>query len=430
MNSIARNLTVVMAPLLLSPGVLAQTAPAAPLSAEEMARRNAADAAEARDKATAKANDESAFEFSYAAPGSPVLPLLGVTGDQITRSESLRKFGVAVLNGFGGKGSDQALAIDFSPYWVLSPRTMSLKEYREGNAMGRLAARTKVGLAVSFGEKTAGRPSSFVTSISTSLLDSHDSLFNSTFTDCIRAALNPTLRQIASGEDEDTNESGVVSFRAELAKFEKGQPGLIEKEYAACATKLTKALASAPSLDVGAGVRYTGAPGRLEQLDRSGTILWGTFATGVIGGRDEDAPRAGPLAKLRVRGLLHARYTFKEDVLDDKFVFQGRRDMGMIVAGIESAPSLDPKQTETLRWNLQAGWNRQSAVLPTDVDKRFWRYQAIASLRIMDGLWANGTLGRVSGKGVKTDTKALLTLTFTEPGKPSQLNEFYNSRDK
>ena len=68
-------------------------------------------------------------------------------------------------------------------------------------------------------------------------------------------------------------------------------------------------------------------------------------------------------------------------------------------------------------------------MLPTEVDKRFWRYQAIASLRIMDGLWANGTLGRVSGKGVKTDTKALLTLTFTPPGKASQLTEYYNSRD-
>lgn len=387
-----------------------------------------------------KAKDESAFEFVYAAPGSPVLPLIGVEGDQITRSESLRKWGIGLLTGLGGQQTGPGLAIDFNPYWSFSKRAMSLEDYRSGsNFAGRIAARTKVAAAFSFGDKAASRPSSIVTSLSTSLLDSHDQLFSDTFSSCIAgSAIESAFTEIHIRASNDYRIHGLepgYSIEGKLAEFreeyEKNNPGVIDTIYADCATRLGKAMASAPSLDVGAGIRQRGSPGQLSHLENSGTILWGTFATGVLGGSDEeqDTSRAGPLAKLRVRGLLHARYTFKEDVLDDKFVLQGRRDMGMIVAGIESAPSLDPKKTETLRWNLQAGWNRQSAVLPTEVDKRFWRYQAIASLRIRDGLWANGSLGRVSGKGVKSDTKALLTLTFTEPGKASQLTDYYNSRD-
>ena len=224
MISISRFMTAAIAPILFALGAHAETAPATPSESEEKVVTLLSN----------KADDESAFEFSYAAPGSPVLPLLGVTGDQITRSESLRKFGFAVLNGFGGKGADQAIAFDFSPHWVLSPQTLSLEEYRSsGNAMGRLAARTKVGLAVSFGDKTAGRPSSMVSSISTSLLDSHDALFNSTFTKCIRGeAMSAIMMQIAAQPDDDADASGVDLFRAELAKFENGQPGLIERPSA------------------------------------------------------------------------------------------------------------------------------------------------------------------------------------------------------
>ena len=70
MTSITRNLTAAIAPLLFAPGLYAQVAPAAQSEAEKRGV----------DLLENKANDESAFEFSYAAPGSPVLPLLGVAG--------------------------------------------------------------------------------------------------------------------------------------------------------------------------------------------------------------------------------------------------------------------------------------------------------------------------------------------------------------
>lgn len=386
-----------------------------------------------------RAADESVYEFSYAAPGSPVLPLIGVAGDQITRSESLRKFGFAVLGGLSGKSSGQGFAIDLTPYWLLSRQTMSLYEYRQGQSrIGRIAARTKVGLAFSLGDKATARPSSYVASVSTSLLDAQDKLYSDSFDKCvlgspIEQAFIQIHEQIA---EEMSKKPGKPPSEWEalqsalFEKYEKDNPGLIDRTYSECATRLSKVLAAKPALDVGYGYRWRGTPGEFGQLTSSGSVVWGTFVTGVIGGVDDKAVRPGPLAGLRLRGLVHARYTIKDDVLDDKFVLKGRRDSSMIVAGIESAPALDPKKTEHLRWTLQAGWNQQTAVLPTDVNKNYWRYQAVVSMRLRDGLWLNGTLGRVSGRGVVADTQTLLSLTFTQPGMPSQLTEYYNSRGK
>jgi hypothetical protein len=404
------------------------------LGAPAMAQVGPPDAgvAAATAELTAKAGDESVFEFSYAAPGSPVLPLIGVAGDQITRSESLRKFGVALLQGVGGQATGQGLAIDFTPYWLLSKQAMTLNQYRDrSNTLGRIAARTKVGLAASFGDASASRPSSFVASFSTSLLDSHDQLFSTSFDQCVKqgplaAAYLKIFKQVGDEMAAEPREDGYANKRRKELRAE--HQAEFEQNYADCSTRLAKAVAAKPSLDIGMGFRWRGTPGQLRQLTGSGTILWGTFATGVIGGGETDTPRAGPLARLRMRGVVHARYTLKDDVLDDKFVLQGRRDAGLVVAGIESAPPLDPKKIETLRWGLQAGWNRQTVVLPTDVDRNYWRYQALVSLRLTDGLWANGTLAQVSGRGVKSDTQAFITFTFTPPSKASQLAEYYNSR--
>src|SRR5688500_2877178 len=45
------------------------------------------------------ANNAALFDFNYGEPGSPVLPLVGVQSDQITRVEDVRKFGLSLLTG-------------------------------------------------------------------------------------------------------------------------------------------------------------------------------------------------------------------------------------------------------------------------------------------------------------------------------------------
>jgi hypothetical protein len=409
---------------------------AAPALAQPVPATSSTEIADSTKEVREQADAESVFEFSYAAPGSPVLPLIGVAGDQITRSETLRKFGIAMLQGLGGQATGQGIAIDFTPYWLLANQAMSLHDYRKKvGDFGRIAARTKIGLAASFGDAGNNRPSSFVASVSTSVLNSHDRLFDPIFDRCVddgplgkafRSIGEQVAAELAAGKlSAETMNARSKELRAQ---YDRDKPGLLAESYAQCATRLAKAVAAKPSLDIGAGIRWRGTPGRFSQLEGSGTVLWGTFATGVVGGADADAQRAGPLARLRMRGLLHARYTIKDDVFNDVFALQGRRDSSLVVAGIESAPALDPRKVERLRWTLQAGWNRQSAVLPTDTDLNYGRYQAIISVRIMDGLWANGTLGHVAGRGVKSDSQALLSFTFTPPSKASKLTEYYNSR--
>jgi hypothetical protein len=84
---------------------------------------------------------------------------------------------------------------------------------------------------------------------------------------------------------------------------------------------------------------------------------------------------------------------------------------------MESASN--PAKPERFRWSLQGGWTKQDAVLPTEEDRDFWRYQASLTLRLTDSIWLIGTLGRVSGDGVEDDTKALIGLTFTPPSSDS-----------
>ncbi|MBO9697128.1 MAG: hypothetical protein J7499_13100 [Sphingopyxis sp.] len=379
--------------------------------------------------------DDSLFEFSYDSPNSPVLPLIGVTNDQITRVDSLRKFGVNLLSGIGSGDASPAVAIDFSPYWLLSTAPTSLWDYRRQSALGRIAARTKIGLAVSEGDKGTGKPSSFVASVGAKLLDAQDRLYDADFDTCIVGGPVGSYFKEATNAVADAIEAGKVPIGDQLAfaertygEFAKSKEAAISKAYAECVTQQAKRMVGRPSLDAGVGFRLSGDPGKLRNLESSGTIFWATFATGILG-RSAKRQEEGPLGVLRARALAHVRYTLRETLYDDAFLPQGKRNALSLVGGIESVPSDDPKRIERLRWSLQAGWNRQNAVLPDEEDRNYWRFLGSANFRIGNGIWATASLGRVTGKGVEPDTKALIGITFTPPTKASAITSYYNSRD-
>lgn len=405
---------------------------ASPTRAQDAAPKSGAD--EALTFYKNEAADDSVFEFSYASPGSPALPLVGIEGDQIARVDSLRKFSIGLINGFSGSSGKPGIAIDFAPYYAFSSKKLSLGAYRSQlGPAERIAARSKLGVAASFGDKATGRPSSLVTSFSTKLLDAQDGLFDTTFSECV--ADGKLSAFFDTTFDRIRDESNKIPLGERLAFRERrfnellaDNKTVLDKEYADCATRLAKSLAVKPSWDAGMGVRLTGAPGRLGHLEAGGTVFWTTLASGIIGARELDS-EAGPLARLRLRAVAHVRYTLNETQFDDTFVLQGKKNAAMLVAGLESAPWSDPAKIEHFRWNIQAGWNRQNAVKPTDEDKNYWRYLGVASFRVANGIWLNGTLGRVSGKGVKSDTTALLGFTFSPPTTPSTVSEYYNSRN-
>jgi hypothetical protein len=357
-----------------------------------------------------EASDESVYDFNYSSPESPVLPLIGVEGDQIARVDSLRTFGINVGNSFGLGDQAGAVAIDFSPYWALAGDDVTLSQYRGDGESGGLSnlqrylARSKIGLAFSTGDEATGQPSSFVASFGIKLLDQSDKLLSTDFDKCIKDKLSPLnqqiLREIAEAEDSSLG-NGLVN----VPQARKDQ---INKLYDECAKVAGRAIAGAGFVDVGVGHRMTGDPGDIDNLKSAGTLVWATAGTGqVFGKKDQGGARA----------VAHARFTFDDSLFDDSFVLQGERDSIQLVAGIESIPN--PSKPERFRWSLQGGWTKQNAVLPVEEDRNFWRYQANLTLRVSDSVWLVGTLGRVSGEGVEDDTMALIGISFTPPSNAS-----------
>lgn len=388
-----------------------------------------------------KAEDETLFDFSYASPTSPALPLVGVEGDQITRIGGLRPFGVALLSGLNGSASSPAIAIDFAPFWALGNRTTNLENYYRFSAIDRIAARSKASLAVAWGEKASGRPSSLVFSLGSRLFDDQDKLADRAFDTCLNeAGLQKLFKQkhdhIASlavtlqreGKTPVQIADAISQAEADLQKELKSVDDQITRIHAACVLAQSKRMEAAPGLDAGFGLRLNGQPAGLAGFKQTGAVFWSTWTSGVIGGTLPADVERGPVTGLRARAVVHARYTLKQAVFSDTFVLQGKRNALAVVAGIESVPSTEPNASDKFRWNLQAGWNRQNAVLPAEKDKNYWRYQAVGQFRISSGLWLNATLGRVSGKGVTSDTKASIGFTIVPASNATKIADAYSER--
>jgi hypothetical protein len=376
--------------------------------------------------------DSSLFEFSYASPNSPALPLIGVAGDQITRVDSIRKFGVSLLAGGNSSTAGPAIALDVSPFWLLLSRPTSLWDYRRFGKFKRVVARSKFGVAASRGEAAKSRPSSLVVTLSTKLLDGQDQLFASDFDDCVtKGPLDGFAKEIlaagaAAAVGKSPSEIGAAVTASQEAKT-NSLVQKIEEAHAKCVTNSAIAIATKPSFDVGLGLRLSGEPGQFRKLGGAGTIFWGTFATGVIGRRNNAQDSTpGPLGALNIRGLVHARYTLKESIFNDQFLLQGKRNTIMLVAGLETVPAAG--QSEKLRLALQGGWNRQNTVLPTETDKDFWRFLANANVQLVKGIWGNLAVGHVTGRGVEKDTYFQFGFSFSPPSKSSKINDYYQNR--
>jgi hypothetical protein len=381
------------------------------------------------------AKDEKLFDFSYVSPGTPVLPLIGVDGDQITRIGALRTFAIAVLPGLDGSGKGTAVALDIAPFWAFGGADTNLAQYYEMSPLDRVFARSKASVAMAWGDSAAGRPSSFVLSYGSRLLDGTDKLADKGFDRCLDkwnfdSALDSDqdrmfeqLQKIPGFE----NMTALEQLEA-IQGLKNKRSDLVEKIYSTCVTEQARRMERASGLDAGVGIRFNGRPGSLDGLEQTGTVFWSTWTSGVFGGPAEGERATGPISGLRARAAVSFRYTLKEAVFSDTFALEGKRDSLALVGGIESAPPLDPAAQDSFRWGLQVGWNRQSAVLPTEEDRDYLRYQALAQVRLGGSVWLNATVGRVSGRGVETDTQATIGFTFTPPSKAARIAEAYATR--
>jgi hypothetical protein len=379
------------------------------------------------------------FNFAYSSPSSPVLPLAGVGEDQITRVSDPKKFAVALASDIAGTGNGGAVALDLSPFWLLSGGQMNLEDYRSMGGLARAAVRTSFGVAVAGGDASVDRPipSSLVISISTRLLRANDPLalvkrnqdgsvvrfpdgtVVSGFAGCFLSEETTSIYVEGDRRREEVRRESAALGAAEASAaatraYNAHVQPLVKAQHEACTKDQKAALQRHPSLDVGLGYRLTGDPGRLEGLEGSGTILWATFTSAVI--LKSDGPRRRQEGLFRARLAAHARVTIGEAFYDGA-VRTGTSDSTLLVVGLESAVA--ERGESNFRWSLQGGWTRQDAASATDVEKNFGRFLGNAALKVAQGFWLTGALGRVQGRGVEDDTYLLAGIAFSPPARES-----------
>lgn len=390
-----------------------------------------------------RAKDPALFEFAYSSPSSPALPLIGLGEDQITRVTDLRKFGMSLATDLAGSGNGSGVAMDVSPYWLFSGETMSLEDYRKQGFLAQAFLRGNLGMAYTGGKKDAEDPIRSGVSISWSmpLLRRNDPLAATTAaTEEEKAAFgNPALTEVstfgrclapameaASKEGNEAREAARAAANAQgmdaekawaasLAAFDAsiGANAGLKAARAKCEDEIIAEMRRRSGLDVGIGVRLTGQPGSLNELRGSGTILWTTFRSAVL----LRTPNPDRGKALRARLAAHARWTIGESHYDKMAVYEGSSDRFQLVAGVESAPPAGGD--EPFRWSLQGGWTSQKSPNQYVPDKDFGRFLANAAIKISEGLWATGTLGRVQGRGVEDDTYFLFGFAFSPPARGS-----------
>ena len=370
------------------------------------------------------------YDFEYGNPVSPVLPLIGVEADQITKVDDIRRFAVSLLTGAEGD-TGPAIGIDLAPFWLLANDAISLSDYRSFTPLQKIATRTKISAAATTGDEAAGRPSGLVFSMSSKLLAAQDPLADNTFEQCIRGTDGnpaPFWKLVDQVEEAgvaalpsnpaDANQAFDAAASARLAEL---KPAL-EKAYTECTDRVAKKMAGRGSLDVGAGIRFLGDPGDLSGLAESGIIAWATYGTGTLGGDGEKSA----FPSIPIRAVLHGRFTFGEAFFGEDGALTGHGDSFLLAGGLESVP--DPDGNDVLRWNLQVGWTSQEDPSGIEEDKDYWRYLANASFRIAKGVWLRGTLGRTEGRGIDKDTYILFGLSLTPGGAPKGMDGFYSGR--
>ncbi len=437
-----------------------------------------------------KAKDPSLFNFSYSSPETIPFALIGRSSNDIPRAADPKAFAASILGGaLGDNSTSQGLAIEFSPFWGLGSRNLSLESYRGGanrpgpGFLDAALMRSTVGIAFTSGTgmaqpsadkaeaeteatesatdtgSTNSSPSGIVLGISTKLLRTSDPLLDSDYDVCVKAAFDaaredmeaagsasaaPVLkleeRQLrALGVDtskplageftrlgitpaqlQALNKSGklVSSADVEAARLQGKRAWLgsirassLNAALATCDDEMSGRLASAASLDVGFGQRWTGDPGRLHNLRGSGTILWATYSSGVLNRKSEF---------FRARLIFHGRYVIGETAYDDLFIRQGRSDSVTVALGIESAP--EEPSLERFRWSIQTGYTDKGAAGPDTQDQRYWRTLGTAAVKVTDEFWLTGTYGKVAGKGIENDDYFLFGVTFSPPAKKKGLD--------
>lgn len=95
--------------------------------------------------------------FDLSIPQSPAFTILGLSPENVVKSDDYRKAAATILRGLDGRGNLQSgLALDVRPFLSMLPNTPTLLDYRD-HWWVRLATQAKVSFATASGQDDADR---------------------------------------------------------------------------------------------------------------------------------------------------------------------------------------------------------------------------------------------------------------------------------
>jgi len=234
------NLPMLVAVLLLAPGLLAQSR-------------------------------EPAYKYilDYDVPESPALVALGVTPAKVLRGSAAKPVVLNLLNQVGfAKRVQNGVAVDFSPYFTFGGRLRSIEEYRT-DGWKRLAANSQLSIATIQSEEETNALL-FGLGLRTTLFDSHDLLQDKELGEDIDEILLGSIEAPTPAETGDVDEIEVDVTPA----YEKARNRLLKKT------------GSALAVGYGASGRLKSSIANTDSIDNVKHTAWLSFKYSFGGGTD------------------------------------------------------------------------------------------------------------------------------------------------
>ncbi len=316
------------------------------------------------------------------------IDLFGATGPALTSLDATARRASAPAtpndvdfdtgNGRFPSGNRLGFALSASPYW-LGDRNMTLSQYRdETGAFERILARSQLsgGLAwISSNDTHAWR---IAAAAQTQLLDAQDHRYDRQAFECLNDAWNRTQRRQHQSLAQELAQAFAEDEDADLEALQQQglkdiQSGDFETARRLCRDKSAQRLLGQPSWIVGVGVGWRSAQGAFDRVSYDGVSLWTNYRQPVTAS-----------GRFALFALARADFDRRID-LDNAAPFPRVGDAVEFGGG-------GALQYTKFRLDLAATHNRHDFEDITP-DDRFMRYSATADIKLLKGVWLEGTVG-------------------------------------
>ncbi|MBI1365514.1 MAG: hypothetical protein GC153_06105 [Alphaproteobacteria bacterium] len=348
-------------------------ATAAPAGAQDAPNANAAN-----DAAYQNADD---YDLDLFSPPGPALLSLDIASRRASAPSTPKDVGYDIGSASGPDGDQYGLALSVMPYW-LGARRITLEDYRNNtNALTRIFARSEWSAGGSYISADGDHAWRLGFAMETQLLDAQDHRFDRGAFQCLHEAWNRTRRgehetavtdiAKALAENPDMTDEDLLALQQQALSGGAGA-GAFDDARRACEDASAARLLAKPSWLIGAGVGLRSDQNRFAGFSYDGVSTWTQYRQ--------------PVTK-------NGRFAFFAVARGD---FGRAFDIGLatpVKADAWEAGGGASLQTTRFRLDLSATYDRRN--YDGAKNDNFIRYAAIADIKIVRGLWLEGSVGYI-----------------------------------